>query len=164
MNPLIKALRELGGSGSIEEIYAKATELLALPESVVAQRHDPEKSTQTEVGYRLAWARTYLKKVGLLENSGRGVWALTEKVRSTDYVDTSEVVRAVRTMDRAEATDSPKKWRQDETGQELSEEEDWKNKLFTTLTQNIEPSAFERLIQRLLRESGFIQVEVTGRT
>lgn len=164
MNPLIKALQALGGSGSIEEIYAKTIELLALPDSVVGQLHDPEKSTQTEVGYRLAWARTYLKKFGLLENSSRGVWALTEKARATDRVDSSEVVRAVRAMDRAEAVDAPRKRRQDEIAQELSEEEDWKNKLFTTLTQSIDPSAFERLVQRLLRESGFIQVEVTGRT
>lgn len=28
----------------------------------------------------------------------------------------------------------------------------------------MEPSAFERLVQRLLRESGFIQVEVTGQS
>jgi restriction system protein len=67
-------------------------------------------------------------------------------------------------MHRAEVIDSPKTRRPDETGQDLSEEEDWKNKLFTTLTQKIDPSAFERLVQRLLRESGFIQVEVTGRT
>jgi restriction system protein len=47
MNPLIKALLALGGSGSTEEIYAKTIELLALPESAVAQLHDPDKSTQT---------------------------------------------------------------------------------------------------------------------
>jgi restriction system protein len=29
---------------------------------------------------------------------------------------------------------------------------------------SIDPSSFERLIQRLLRESGFVQVEVTGTT
>lgn len=113
-----------------------------MPESVVSQLHDAEKSTQTEIGYRLAWARTYLKKFGLLENSSRGVWALTEKARSTAYVDTSELVRAVRAMNRAESMEAPKKRRQDETAQELSEEENWKNTLFTTLTQKIDSSAF----------------------
>ena len=28
----------------------------------------------------------------------------------------------------------------------------------------LDPAAFERLIQRLLRESGFIQVQVTGKS
>jgi restriction system protein len=73
MNPLLRALRALGGSGSVEEIYDKVVELERLPEDVLSQLHDPEKSTQTEVAYRLAWARTYLKKYGFLENSTRGV-------------------------------------------------------------------------------------------
>lgn len=106
----------------------------------------------------------HLKKFGLLENSGRSVWALTEKGRSIDKVDTTEVVRAVRAKDKADSKESPNKRLQDDTARELSEEEGWKDKLFATLTQKIDPAAFERLIQRVLRESGFVQVEVTGRT
>lgn len=167
MNPLLKALQSLGGSGSIEEIYTKTVELLALPETVIAQLHDPDKSTQTEVGYRLAWARTYLKKVGLLENSTRGVWSLTEKARSIDRVDASDVVRTARAafaeMQEPKRKRQPAGEQPHDVAQELSEE-DWKDKLFATLTQKIDAAAFERLVQRLLRESGFIQVEVTGRT
>lgn len=50
------ALRALGGSGTIEEINAKTVEVAGLPEDVLTQMHDPDKSSQTEVGYRLAWA------------------------------------------------------------------------------------------------------------
>ena len=78
MVPLLRALRALGGSGSIDEIYEKVVEREQIPEDVVSQSHDPEKSNQSEVGYRLAWARTYLKKYGLLENSTRGVWSDSE--------------------------------------------------------------------------------------
>lgn len=161
MNPLLQALRLLGGSGSIEEIYAKTVEVTGLSEEVLAQLHDPEKSSQTQVGYRLAWARTYLKKYGLLENSSRGVWSLTEKAKSLEAVDPSEVVRFVRALDKQE---TPKKRPPDETARELSEEERWKDKLSAVLTQKLDPAGFERLVQRILRESGFIQVEVTGRT
>ena len=90
MNPLLEALRKLGGSGSIEEIFAKTVEITGLPEEILAQLHDPEKSSQTEVGYRLAWARTYLKKYALLENSSRGVWSLTEKAKTLETVDSAE--------------------------------------------------------------------------
>ena len=161
MNPLLEALRKLGGSGTIEEIYAKTVETTGLPEEILAQLHDPEKSSQTEVGYRLAWARTYLKKFGLLENSTRGVWSLTEKAKTIDVVDSGEVVRFVRALDKQ---DSPKARRVDETGRELTEELGWKDALSTVLTQKLEPAGFERLVQRILRESGFIHVEVTGRT
>jgi len=68
-NPLLRALKALGGSGSIEEIYDKVVELEKLSDEVLAQLHDPERSTLTEVGYRLAWARTYLKKLALLTSS-----------------------------------------------------------------------------------------------
>lgn len=161
MNPLLRALQMLGGSGSIEEIYVKTVEITGLSEDVLAQIHDPEKGSQTEVAYRLAWARTYLRKYGLLENSSRGVWSLTEKAKSLERVDSSEVVRFVRALDKHEG---PKKRPLDETTRELSEEERWKDKLSALLTQKLDPGGFERLVQRLLRESGFIQVEVTGRT
>jgi restriction system protein len=161
MNPLLGALRALGGSGSVDEIYAKTVEMTGLSEEILAQLHDPEKSSQTEVAYRLAWARTYLRKYGLLENSSRGVWALTDKAKKVTEVDTSEVERFVRALDKQEGT---KKRTADETVRELSEEEGWKDKLSTLLTQKLDPSAFERLVQRVLRESGFVQVEVTGRT
>ena len=161
MNPLLGALRALGGSGSVDEIYAKTAEMTSLSEEILAQLHDAEKSSQTEVGYRLAWARTYLRKYGLLENSSRGVWALTEKAKNVTEVDASEVVRFVRTLDKQEG---PKKRVPDETARELSEEEGWKDRLSAVLTKKLDPSAFERLVQRVLRESGFVQVEVTGRT
>ena len=84
MNPLLTAMQALGGSGSVEEIYDKVVELERFPDDVVAQPHDPEKSNQTELGYRLAWARTYLKKYGLLENSSRGIWSLTAKAKRSE--------------------------------------------------------------------------------
>ena len=161
MNPLLRGLRALGGSGSVQEIYDKVVELEKLPDDVLSQAHDAEKSDQTEVAYRLAWARTYLKKYGLLENSTRGVWALTAMAKEKEQVDPQDVVRTVRALDEREpaepgtATTPPS---------ELSQEEEWKQKLHTILTQKLAPAAFERLIQRLLRESGFTQVEVTGRS
>lgn len=61
MNPLLEALNELGGSGSIEEIAQKVAEMSDFSEDLLNTPHNPEKSSQTEIEYRLAWARTYLK-------------------------------------------------------------------------------------------------------
>ena len=61
MNPHITALRDLGGSGSVDEIYEKVIENLKFSDDVLSVLHDPEASNQTDVHYRLAWARTYLK-------------------------------------------------------------------------------------------------------
>lgn len=74
MNPLLKALKKLGGSGTIEEIDGEVADIMELSDEQLEVLHNPERSSQTEVEYRLAWTRTYLKKYGLLENSSRGVW------------------------------------------------------------------------------------------
>lgn len=162
MIPLVTALNELGGSGSIEEMYKKVIELTKFPESILNQLHEPEKSSQTEIGYRLAWARTYLKKFGFLENSSRGVWALTEKARSNPVFSPLEVVTFVRSLDKPQQDN--KELLTNDALVEAIEESSWKQQLSIVLTQKLDPSAFERLIQRLLRESGFVQVEVTGKT
>ena len=156
----------MGGSGSIEEVYAKTVEAINLSEDVLSQMHDPEKSSRTEVGYRLAWARTYLKKYGLLENSSRGVWSLTEKGRNAQKIDPSAVVKFVRDLDKQDGTRKSRKPTEEDAGpgRELPDGEQWKDRLAAVLTQDLSPVAFERLVQRILRESGFVAVEVTGRT
>ena len=167
MNPLIQALRQLGGSGSIDEIYEKVVEIENISADAIAKLHDPEKSNQTEVAYRLAWVRTYLKKFGLLDNSSRGVWTLTSKSRDIDDVDPAEVVRTVRALDKERAPQKQvkRKKAEGESGDEIPEEElEWKSKLHRILTQELDADTFERLTQRILRESGFVSVEVTGRT
>ena len=162
MNPLLRAMRNLGGSGSIDEIDKTVAQLEGFSEDLQDQLHNPEKGNRTELAYRLAWTRTYLKQFGVLENSGRGVWALTSKAKEFVEVDPQEVARVVR------ATPSVRKL-QTEKGSEVgntlvSEGDLWREQLHSILTEGMTPDAFERLTQRLLRESGFLQVEVTGKS
>lgn len=161
MNPMLKAIRDLGGSGSIDEIYEKVAENLQWPEDVLSIIHGPETGNQTEVGYRLAWARTYLKKYGILENSSRGVWTITQKGAAIQEVDPKEVVRFVQKLGKAEReTKAIVEEIVDEAPEEI---QSWRAELYSILT-SLDPGAFERLVKRLLRESGFVQVEVTGTT
>ena len=158
MNPTLQALKTLGGSGTIEEIHNKVTEIVGLTNEQLEVLHDPARGGQTEVEYRLAWSRTYLKKYGILENSTRGIWALTAKGRQLERVDVNAVKRHVQ--------EELKQRKMPAESQELVEstvELSWRDELLSVLLQ-MEPPAFERLIQRLLRESGFIQVEVTGQS
>jgi restriction system protein len=158
MEPLLQALKLLGGSGTIEEANAKVVELMGLSDEQLEVPHDPEHSARTEVEYRLAWARTYLKKYGILDNSSRGVWSLTAKGKELDHINPQAVKRFMADQ-RRKPESSPTPEPIDETNTQLS----WREELMNVLL-NMEPAAFERLAQRLLRESGFIQVAVTGRT
>jgi restriction system protein len=159
LNPLIQVLKSLGGSSTIDEMEPKVAEQMGVSDKQLEIIHNPEKGGRTEFGYRLAWARTYLKKYGIIENSERGVWSLTGKGKNIENVDEKEVVLAVRDMFRRERLE-----KKDEEPEEVDTETetDWREELLGIL-QEINPDAFERMIQRMLRESGFIQVEVTGR-
>ncbi|WP_226789154.1 restriction endonuclease [Polaribacter reichenbachii] len=164
MIPTLEALKLLGGSGSIDEINEKVYEVAGYDEEVLEIPHD-ENGVQTKVEYRLAWARTYLKKYGLIDNSSRGVWALIDNEIDTSKLDADQILKTVRELTRKPKTD--KKQTQKELDSEIEEEIedqiDWKENLISVILK-IEPSAFERLCQRILRESGFVQVEVTGKS
>ena len=165
MLPLLKALDNLGGSASIVEIEEEVAELEVFDEETLSVLHNPETSNQTEISYRLAWARTYLKKAGYLENSSRGVWALTDKARQAGEIDTREVVKYVLSLDKKTiATDVDPGDPNIAIGNSPEENLGWQGKLLHFLTTEMEPDAFERLAQRMLREAGFEHVEVTGRT
>ena len=163
--PTIKALQELGGSGSIEEINSKVYVIAEISDGILQVPHG-EEGTVSEVDYRLAWSRTYLKKFGLLENSSRGIWALSKSDITINELDPIEIVKAVREQSKL----APSKTKTTSTEQQIENEitkevdnlEGWKEQLLDVL-YNITPAAFERLSQRLLRESGFFQVEVTGK-
>ena len=166
MCELFQALKELGGSGTITEIDDKTIEILNLPVEVQEIMHG--NSSKTEVEYRLAWTRSYMKKVGILENSSRGVWSLTTKGREMEYVDPNEIVHKVREMTflkmKNASTANFEDGDPENDGVDTPEEiQSWREKLKNVLL-NLKPDSFERLTQRLLRESGFTQVKVTGKT
>lgn len=59
MNPLLQAMKKLGGSGTIEEINNTTTEILGLSDEQLEILHDVDRGSSSEVEYRLAWTRTY---------------------------------------------------------------------------------------------------------
>ena len=60
--------------------------------------HDLEAGNETEIEYRVAWARTYLKKYGLLDNSSRGIWSLTKKAENVHEVVPKDVIKYVKSQ------------------------------------------------------------------
>lgn len=159
--PTIQALIALGGSGSNEEILDKVIQLGRYPHDIEEVLNS--RGTMSLIAYRLAWARTYLKKVDGLENSQRGIWTLT----STGKSMTEEVCKTIPNSVKkaySELKRSQKFVIDDNEGIELSDNDDvqWKEQLLSLL-KKIDPSAFERLSKRVLRESGFTKVEVTGK-
>ena len=158
--PTLKALEALGGSASIQELLEQLTADLALSDEILDILHDD--GPQSEVNYRAAWARTDLKRVSVIDNPSRGIWTITESGRK---IQTDKEVRQLVQSERAKRNKTrPEQGTGLETGNGFTANKyDWKEALLS-IVRGIKPDAFERLCQRILRESGFIKVEVTGRS
>ena len=155
--PTVQAMRERGGSATIEELEDDVARLMGLSDEVLTVPH--KDSARSQFQYELAWVRTYLKKAGLAENSERGVWSLTDAAEKLSPSELKLVPKKVRWARKA---------KNKETDAELQLVEgdqgpDWQERTLSILG-GITPDAFERLSQRVLRESGFTRVEVSGRS
>ena len=155
--PVLNAVKALGGSGSNQEIYDKVVELEGFSEEQ-QDFFDPKSknSTQPKLEYNTGWARWYLGRFGALESSKRGVWSITDLGESLTKSDMAEIPSKVRAISQRNTTNKESK--SNESAAETSPT--WRDILLEKLW-TIEPVAFERLCKRILRESGFIKVDVT---
>ena len=161
--PTLKALEARGGSASIQELSEQVAADQELPDEMLDILHG-ENGPKSEVDYRASWARTRLKFIGAIDNTARGVWTITEVGRG---IHTDQEVRDLTRLELAKRN-KERQSRSDEPGartenDDVADEQDWEEALLSIL-RGIEPSAFERLCQLILRESGFAKVEVTGRS
>lgn len=144
-NAVLAALRRRGGSARINEITQEVIAVMGIPDHVAEIPH--KDGRQTELEYNLGWTRTYLKNYGAINNPRMGVWTLTAKGNATSEVDHEKVVVGYENKRTASGNDS----------------EQWRDELLNVL-QDMPADGFERLCQRLLRDSGFIEVTVKERS
>ena len=162
---VVHALKALGGSGTNQEIYAKVIALGAFTDTQINILYKDGPMTILE--RRLRWTQTYLKRDGCLENVSRGVWSLSPRGRTISDAElamTKERLQGARETARPWApiqSASPTS-RQTPFDEELSTEIElaWNAQLLAEL-KAMDPIAFERLSQQLLRAYGFSQVAVT---
>jgi restriction system protein len=163
--PTLGAVRSLGHSGRLEEIDEKVIEQQGFTEAQMAVLH--KDGPRSEIEYRLAWARTYLKGMGVLVNASRGVWETTERGRNVEKHEVEPLWRAYTAKLRAERR--KKKQAATAAGADVEPEsedvdtDNWREDLLQVMLA-MSPEAFERLAQRLLRAAGFINTKVTVRS
>ncbi|HLU90863.1 MAG TPA: restriction endonuclease [Cyclobacteriaceae bacterium] len=162
--PLLDALRQLGGSAKPREAAEKIAENLSLDDDKL---NETLESGQSRYYNQVAWARQYLAWEGLLDTSQHGIWALSPKGEQTTLTDNEsrEIFLKWVEIHRKARQDKSKKEIIEE--QEVSEPDDPQPSKKTDLLQvlqSLTPSGFEKICQRLLRESGFENVIVTGQS
>lgn len=166
--PVLRALDELGGSGRPDEVRDHVADLLKISEA--EQSETLPSGTQNRFDNQVAWARFYLAKAGYVDSSRRGVWSLTEKgkaAKAMSQADALKLFKAVHVMfarakegGKSEQSEAPET---ENSAPEAVVEATYREQLAQKL-QALPAAGFERFCQRLLRESGFEQVTITGRS
>jgi restriction system protein len=173
--PVIAALQQLGGSARPAEVYETVAKKLKVSDAV---QSETLSSGASRFNNQIAWARFYLGKVGVLDTSRRGVWTLTEKGRSTASLSDAQAMDLFREAQSGFARDSRKGRGKtnDELGPTGSADEDAPppdsaslqssnhRQEVLRILRGLPPAGFEQFCQRLLRESDFQEVTVTGRS
>ena len=165
--PLLDALRELGGSGTPDEVVERIALDLKIPDDV---QNELLPSGEQRFRNQIRWARMHLVREGLIDSSERGVWSLTERGRKTRL--TLEDAREIRTRQarpfrkkvsgKALATQGAAPT--DELSPEAEAPPGDSASDAIKMLRHLPPAGFERFSQRLLREAGFTQVVVTGKS
>ena len=166
-SPVLEALQQLGGSGRPEEVRARIVQTLRLSDKDQAE---VMASGISRFENQVHWARFYLSKAGFIDSSRRGVWSLTDKARGIPSLTSDEAREIFRGVSSQFAKGESAKADDAATGEDGTTKEqaeaaglDYAADLSEKLMA-LPPGGFERFCQRLLRESGFQQVTVTGRS
>lgn len=162
--PLLNALRGLGGSAKAEEAVDRVAEDLKVPDEIL---NETLPSGGSRFRNQVAWARFYLVREGLIVSSKHGVWSLTEKgFKTTLTLEQSRetFLRWVKIFQEQKKN----KEKTEPIAEQIAEgtgaiSKDYREEVLETML-GLPPARFERLAQRLLRESGFTQVVVTGQS
>lgn len=163
MWPALQATTELGGSATVSEMNEHVVKSADITEDQQAVPH--KDGRMSEVEYRLHWARTHLKGIGALENSARGVWAVTDRGRSMTEPEMKAANKARRDSLRERRAERRTSRAAEAAGEdeEGEAESNWADQLIARLL-DLSPEGFERLAQRILREAGFMNVTVMGKS
>lgn len=169
MGPMLDAIRDLGGSGKPREVVDRIAEQCDLSD---ARLEETLKSGRTRFDNQTHWARQYLVWEGLLDSSTRGVWTLTPKGYETSLDETDarklflkwvKIHAAARKKDEESPTGTATEADSDtDVDVETETDEASQEDVFLALLKRVTPQGFERICALLLRESGFVNVSITG--
>lgn len=160
--PFLKSLQD-GRVHQMKEIKQMVLDQIHLTEAELSERLPSGK--QAVFDNRIGWARTYLKKAGLIESPARAQFVLTEEGKKAlpdaDIIDDKYLrkyasFRAFQNMDSEEESEeviekSPEEALEDAFAElNASLADDLMNEIM-----KLEPTDFERLVVRLLLAMGY---------
>jgi restriction system protein len=161
--PLLDALRELGDSGKPREVASQIAKNLSLSDDVLDAT---VKSGGSRFQNQVAWARQYLVWEGLVQSSKHGTWTLTDKGRTAHLseAESREIFKKWVAIHRDRRKEKDTAGQEPDHTDELPPEEQVVEESLSLLgvLRSLSAVGFEKVCRELLRESGFLNVEITG--
>jgi len=163
--PILDALRGLGGSGTPDEVTGRIASDLKLSDDL---QNELLSSGESRFRNQVAWARFYLVREGLLDSSKRGVWSLTPLGRTTQlsreqshqiFLKYVKIFQELRKAKAANPQPEP-----EQVAEESGVPETGYRPHVLEIMRSLPAPGFEQLCQAILREAGFNEVVVTGRS
>jgi restriction system protein len=171
-DPIIKALKQLGGSGRTSEVIQLVAKIKNIPES---EQQEVLNSGGLRFDNQVQFARQYLVWDGLIDGSVRGVWSLTDAGWKVDSITDEQ---ALGIFERQHVVHTGRASSKAGEGSNVSviddqEEEEAKDphssaenaphrEKVLDLLRKMTPTGFEHFCVRLLREHGFEGVSHEG--
>jgi len=160
INPVLHVLQSNGGVGSSSDTIDQVIENLGISDNELSET---TSNGQSRVRNQINWARFYLFKADLIDNSERGVWRLTTAGIEADLDEHGvyRLFKAVQKRHKQEKADKANNDSDTDYDDESTEDEEHSQALLK-LIQGLSPQGFEKLCKRLLTEIGIRDITITG--
>ena len=159
IKPVLTTLQENGGAGNSSSVVEQVIEKLGISDEELGET---TSNGQSRIRNQIQWARFYLFKADLIDNSQRGIWRLSnvglEKNLSDNdvYLLFKGVQENVKKLPVVIPKKTELKFEEDTT-----EDEEHSLGLLNRI-QSMPASGFEKLCKRLLTEIGINDITIKG--
>lgn len=157
--PVLITLQENGGAGDSSDVIEQVIEKLSISES---ELEESTSNGQSRIRNQIQWARFYLFKAGLIDNSQRGKWRLTNEGLESKLNEDNvyDLFKKVQGSVKKTNTDISKK--NEQKFENITTEDEEHSIDLINIIQNLSASGFEKLCKRLLTEIGINEIHITG--
>lgn len=158
--PILNILQANGGAGNSSSVIDQVVEELGITEEELSET---TSNGQSRIRNQIQWARFYLFKGGLIDNSQRGIWRLTKEGLDKKLTE-NDVYKIFKSVQNKVSKTKPIK--EEKKGQieyeDISTEDEEHTAELLNLIKNLSPIGFEKLCKRLLTEIGIHDIVITG--
>ena len=161
INPVLTTLQSNGGAGNSSNVIEQIIEILGITEE---ELDESTSNGQSRIRNQIQWARFYLFKAGLIDNTQRGIWRLTNEGLEKKLTEDEVYSLFKGVQDVVKKSPIVKLQKSEVKFEDITTEDEEHSISLLNLIQNLKANGFEKLCKRLLTEIGINDIIITGGT